>query len=76
MHRTSGNSPNCLSVIETPRALGIRSVALTAKDGGKVRAAADLCIIVPTDPTDFAQELHLAIQHGICDAIDAEMVAL
>jgi D-sedoheptulose 7-phosphate isomerase len=72
VHTTSGNSPNCLRAIEAARASGMKSVALTARDGGAVRAAADLCLIVPTQRTDRAQEIHLAIQHAICDAIDAE----
>jgi len=29
-------------------------------------------LIVPTDRTDRAQEIHLAIEHAICDALDAE----
>ena len=73
VHTTSGNSPNCLRAVETAKALGIKSVALTAKDGGKVRAMADLCLIVPTERTDRAQEIHLNIQHAICDVIDAEV---
>lgn len=72
VHTTSGNSPNCLRAIEAAKALGMRTLALTAKDGGKVKDAADLCLIVPTERTDRAQELHLAIQHAICDAVDAE----
>lgn len=75
VHTTSGNSPNCLRAIEAAKVLGIKSLALTAKDGGKVRAAADLCLIVPTTRTDRAQEIHLAIQHGICDAVDAEVAS-
>jgi len=73
VHTTSGNSPNCLRAIEAAKSLGMRTVALTAKDGGKVNGLADLTLIVPTTRTDRAQELHLAIQHAICDAIDAEM---
>ena len=72
VHTTSGNSPNCLRAVETARRLGIRTVVLTSKDGGKIRAMADLCLVVPTTRTDRAQEIHLAIQHGICDVIDAE----
>ncbi len=72
VHTTSGNSPNCLRAIEAARAVGMKSVALTARDGGAVKGAADLCLIVPTQRTDRAQEIHLAIQHAICDAIDAE----
>ena len=72
VHTTSGNSPNCLRAIEAARAVGMKSVALTARDGGKVKGVVDLCLVVPTQRTDRAQELHLAIQHAICDAIDAE----
>ena len=72
VHTTSGNSPNCLRAVETAKALGMRTLALTAKDGGRIKGMADLTIIVPTDRTDRAQELHLNIQHAICDVIDAE----
>lgn len=71
VHTTSGNSPNCLRAIEVAKGLGLKTVALTAKDGGKVKGMADVTIIVPTTRTDRAQELHLAIQHAICDAVDA-----
>ena len=52
--------------------MGIKTIALTARDGGKIKPMVDLCIVVPTDRTDRAQELHLNIQHAICDLIDAE----
>lgn len=73
VHTTSGNSPNCLRAVEAAKKLGMKTVALTAKDGGKVNGMADLTMIVPTTRTDRAQELHLAIQHAICDALDFEV---
>lgn len=73
VHTTSGNSPNCLRAIEAAKALGVKTVALTAKDGGKVLGLADLTLVVPTNRTDRAQEIHLAIQHAICDTLDAEV---
>ena len=72
LHTTSGNSPNCLRAVEAAKALGVRTLALTAKDGGRIRAMVDLCLVVPTERTDRAQEIHLAIQHGICDVVDEE----
>lgn len=75
VHTTSGNSANCLRAIATAKSLGMRTLALTAKDGGRVKDVADLCLIVPTERTDRAQEIHLAIQHAICDAVDAEVAA-
>ena len=51
----------------------MKSLALTARDGGRVKGLADLCLVVPTQRTDRAQEVHLAIQHAICDVVDAEV---
>ena len=73
LHTTSGNSPNCLKAVEAAKKLGMMTLVLTAKDGGKIRAMADLCLVVPTNRTDRAQEIHLAIQHAICDVVDAEV---
>jgi D-sedoheptulose 7-phosphate isomerase len=70
IHSTSGNSPNVLLAAAAARAKGIPVLALSAKDGGALREQADLCLVVPTDRTDRAQEIHLCIQHAICDAIE------
>jgi D-sedoheptulose 7-phosphate isomerase len=70
IHSTSGNSPNVLRAAEAATALGIPVLALTKRDGGALRLLADHTIVVPTDRTDRAQEIHLCIQHAICDAIE------
>lgn len=70
IHSTSGNSPNVLLAAEAARRKGIAVLAFSARDGGKLRALADHNIIIPTDRTDRAQELHLCIEHAICDAIE------
>ncbi len=72
LHTTSGNSPNCLRAVEAAKVLGVKTLALTARDGGRIRGMVDLCLVVPTERTDRAQEIHLAIQHGICDVVDEE----
>lgn len=73
IHSTSGNSPNVLLAADAARAKGIPVLSLSARDGGALRDKSDLCLIVPTDRTDRAQELHLCIQHAICDAIEATL---
>jgi D-sedoheptulose 7-phosphate isomerase len=73
IHSTSGNSPNVLRAAEAARGKGVAVLALTARDGGKLKALASHCVIVPTDRTDRAQELHLCIQHVICDAVEREL---
>jgi D-sedoheptulose 7-phosphate isomerase len=72
IHSTSGGSPNVLEAAKAARAKGVAVLALSARDGGALRALADHNVIVPTDRTDRAQELHLCIQHLICDLIEEE----
>ena len=73
IHSTSGNSPNVLRAAEAARAKGARVLALTARDGGALKSLADHCVVVPTDRVDRAQELHLCIQHIICDIVEREL---
>ncbi len=73
IHSTSGNSPNVLEAAKAARALGVAVLALSARDGGPLRALADHSVVVPTDRTDRAQEMHLCIQHAICDMVEAEL---
>lgn len=70
IHSTSGNSPNVLRAAEAALAKGVPVLAMLAKDGGALRALADVAVVVPTDRTDRAQEIHLCIQHAICEAIE------
>ncbi|MDA1082536.1 MAG: SIS domain-containing protein [Gemmatimonadetes bacterium] len=70
LHTTSGKSPNLLAAIHVAREKSVATLALSAKGGGPIAEAADHCIVVPTDRTDRAQEIQLAIQHAICDMVD------
>jgi D-sedoheptulose 7-phosphate isomerase len=70
IHSTSGNSPNVLRAAEAAHALGVPVLAFSARDGGALRALADHNVIIPTSRTDRAQELHLCIEHVICDLVE------
>ncbi len=70
IHSTSGNSPNVIEAAKAARAKSVPVLALTARDGGALLAVANHSVVVPTSRTDRAQELHLCIQHAICDAIE------
>ena len=70
IHSTSGNSPNVIRAAEAAKAKGVAVLAFSARDGGALRELADHSVIVPTDRTDRAQELHLCIEHVICDLVE------
>lgn len=73
VHSTSGNSPNVLLAAEAAKKQGMRVLAFSARDGGKLRALADHSVVIPTDRTDRAQELHLCIEHLICEIVEREL---
>ncbi|MDB4907245.1 MAG: Phosphoheptose isomerase [Gemmatimonadetes bacterium] len=73
IHSTSGNSPNVINAAGAARAKGVKVLAFSARDGGKLRDLADHNVIIPTDRTDRAQELHLCVEHIICDLVEQEL---
>jgi D-sedoheptulose 7-phosphate isomerase len=73
IHSTSGNSANVLRAAEAARAKGVKVVAFAARDGGQLRALADVSVIIPTTRTDRAQELHMCIEHLICELVEREL---
>jgi D-sedoheptulose 7-phosphate isomerase len=61
----SGNSPNLLKAFEYANSIGIRTVAITAFDGGRMRALATQGVHVPTDLKEYgpAEDAHLVLDH-------------
>ena len=67
---TSGNSANCVAAAQVAKAKGMKVVALTGADGGKLAALADAAIRVPERETYKVQELHLPVYHALCAALE------
>jgi D-sedoheptulose 7-phosphate isomerase len=70
LHSTSGASPNLVEAARAARGLGVKTAALLARDGGALRSEVDLAIVVPTDSTARAQEMHIAIGHAVAEWVD------
>jgi D-sedoheptulose 7-phosphate isomerase len=73
IHSTSGNSLNVLRAAETARAKGVKVLSFSARDGGALKQLSDHIVLVPTTRTDRAQEIHLCIEHAICEAVEREL---
>ena len=71
---TSGNSPNIINALEKARELGMFTIALTGKDGGKIKDLCDLEIRAPkSDYADRAQEINIKVIHSLIDGIENQM---
>ena len=68
---TSGNSKNVILAVQAAKALGMKTIVLTGKDGGKLAEIADLEIRAPhSDYADRAQEIHIKVIHALIDGIE------
>jgi D-sedoheptulose 7-phosphate isomerase len=70
---TSGCSPNVLLAVDAARQLGIATVGLAGRKGGKLAGAVDVALIVETESTQRIQETHITIGHILCEMIEGEL---
>ena len=61
----SGNSPNLIRAFDYAKSIGIKTVAITAFDGGKIKQMADEGVHVPTAPKEYgpAEDAHMVLDH-------------
>jgi D-sedoheptulose 7-phosphate isomerase len=69
---TSGESPNVIAGLQAARAKGLKTVALTGRDGGSVGRTADFHVNVPDQNTARVQEVHLTLMHAMCEVIEED----
>ncbi|HHG73692.1 MAG TPA: D-sedoheptulose 7-phosphate isomerase [Persephonella sp.] len=67
---TSGNSQNVIKAVEAAKDMGIFTVGFLGKDGGKLKDIVDTAFIVNHQKTARIQEVHLTLEHAICNIID------
>ena len=67
---TSGNSENILQAFAVCREKGVRTLALTGANGGRMKELADLLINIPSTDTPRIQEAHITIGHIICELVE------
>ena len=72
---TSGNSANVVQGLMAAADSGLKTIALTGRDGGQMKALADVAIVVPSESTQFIQESHLMIEHLICELVETAVLS-
>ena len=72
---TSGNSPNVLLAVEAAKKRGAVTLGFSGRGGGKLKEAADLCLVAPADESPRIQELHITCGHVLCDLVESRYFA-
>lgn len=72
---TSGNSPNVLAALESARTLGLVTIGLTGRTGGKLADLVHVCLSAPSDSTARIQEIHTLMVHLLCGFVEEAFVA-
>ena len=73
---TSGNSENIVRAVKLAQDMGVYTIGLLGRDGGKLSTAVGTAIVVPSRETDLIQQVHLIIEHFMCQVIDDHFVGL
>ena len=68
---TSGNSENVILAVEKAKEIGMKTVGLLGKDGGKLKGVCDVEWIVPSQGADRIQEVHMMVLHIIIEGVEA-----
>jgi len=72
---TSGDSPNVVAALERARRMGLKTIAITGRGGGKCAQAADILLDVPSELTPRVQESTAIIYHVICQLVENAVAA-
>lgn len=72
---TSGNSKNIIEAVNKAKEIGMKTISLLGKDGGKLKEISDISIVVPSQITPRIQETHMMIGHIICEMVESTIFA-
>jgi D-sedoheptulose 7-phosphate isomerase len=70
---TSGGSPNVIEGLRAATERGLRTVAMTGRDGGEVGRLVEIHINVPDASAARVQEVHRTLIHAICRIVETEL---
>ena len=69
---TSGNSKNVIKAVVAAKSKKMRTIALTG-NGGQLKKITDVAISIPSTNTQYIQEVHLSIEHSLCELVEHDL---
>ena len=65
----SGNSPNVVKALQYAKTQGVRTIAVTGYDGGKIATLADVAFIAPVQNMQLVEDMHMVLDHMLMTVI-------
>ena len=69
----SGNSPNVVNGLTAAKEIGMKTIGLGGRDGGKMKALCDIILIAPTYSMEMLEDLHLFYFHNLVCALRKQL---
>ena len=73
LHSTSGEPENLIQAAGVAATVGLSTVGILARGGGRLGSMVDVGVVVPTERVSRAQEIHLAIGHIVCRYVEESL---
>lgn len=70
---TSGNSENVIKAIEVAKEKSCTTFCLLGKTGGKLKTICQQSYVVPSEESARIQEVHIMIEHIICQMVEEKI---
>ncbi|HPU29881.1 MAG TPA: D-sedoheptulose 7-phosphate isomerase [Syntrophorhabdaceae bacterium] len=71
---TSGSSKNVLEAFKTARQMEIKTILLTGQTEKEIAQFSDIVIKTPSTDTPRIQEMHILIEHIICELVEEAFI--
>ena len=65
----SGNSPNIIKGLLTAKKLGLTTIGLSGRDGGKMKELCDVIVIAPTEHMGQIEDFHCLYSHALSSVL-------
>tara|TARA_B100000029_G_C17607282_1_gene967863 strand:- start:4071 stop:4646 length:576 start_codon:yes stop_codon:yes gene_type:complete len=67
---TSGNSSNIVKAVKIAESIGMETIIMTGKTGGRLALMGNVKIMIPSEDTQRIQEGHITAGHIFCELVE------
>lgn len=69
----SGNSENIVRCVKEAMAIGMKTVAFTGRDGGKLKELCDISVIAASEVMEIIEDIHMTCEHAMATIVRSRL---